>query len=186
MDWSGQPAIVIASGPSLGFDDYADVEIVRQSGIKVIAVNSTWERVRFCDVLYAGDSSWWRHNVGKIDIDCERWTCSKPAATLYGAKYRDRKIKPGYNSGANAVELAANVFNANPVLMVGFDCSLRHGLHHHGKHPKTTNPTHERLHIWQKQFKSLVRVCPNTRLINCSRYTEIRCIDVATLEDAIK
>lgn len=185
-NWKGQPAIVIASGPSLGFDDYADVEIVRESGIKVVAVNTTWERVPFCDVLYAGDRCWWGHNEDKINIDAERWTCSKPAATLNGATYRPRKIKPGYNSGANAIELAANVFKANPVLMLGFDCSIKHGIHHHGAHKKSGNPNDRRCHMWKNQFKNLVKVCGDTRLINCSRYTEIKGVERMDLKKALE
>lgn len=177
---------VLASGPSLGWDDYADVKLIESLKIKTIAVNSTWRCVRFCDVIYAGDTCWWRYEAGKIDIEAERWTCAKSAMRLYGCQYRDRKVKPGYNSGANAVEVAANVYGAKAVIMLGFDCSIKHGSHHHGNHKKTPNPNADRMPQWKKQFKSLLSVCENSRLINCSRYTEIDFIERMDLKKAVE
>lgn len=130
-NWQNQPCAVIASGPSLAWDDYADVELIKQSGIKTVAVNSSWQVARFCDVIYAGDTAWWRYNHKSVDIDAVRWSCSRPAKQMYGCFYRERKIKPGYNSGANAIELAANHYKADPIILVGFDCSTKHGVHHH-------------------------------------------------------
>lgn len=187
MNWTGKPAFVLASGPSLGFDDYADVETIKNTGLPCITVNNTWEKARFCDVIYAGDKRWWIDHAESIDIDAERWTCSKPAATMYNGNYRDRKVKPGYNSGANAVEVAANVFNANPVILIGFDCSVKHGVHHHGMHKnKKRNPDDSRCRMWKKQFKSLVSACPKTTLINSSRYTEIKSIERIGLKEVLQ
>ena len=183
---TGEVWCVLASGPSLGFDNYADVKAVEASGLKTIAVNNTWEFARFADVIYAGDFSWWKINGQKIDIDAERWSCSKPAAKFYNGDYRARNIGPGYNSGANAVDLAANEFSAEAVIMLGFDCSLSYGAHHHGNHEKTKNPNQERMPIWSKQFDNLSKKCGTTRLINCSRHTEIKSIERMNLNDALK
>lgn len=171
--WTGQPCAVVASGPSLGWDDYADLKLLKQSGIKTVAVNTTWQHMSWCNVLYAGDGIWWRYNHKHITIKAEFWACSKQPAMLYGVKYRHRRIKPGYNSGANAVELAANVYRANPVLMLGFDCSVKHGVHHHENHKHTRNPDADRCNRWKAQFKSLAEKTNKTDVINCSRYTEI-------------
>ena len=171
--WEGQPCAVMASGPSLAWDDYADVALVKKARLKTIAVNSTWENARFCDVLYAGDGVWWKYHHSKIDIPAERWTCAKSAVNLYGCIYRARFVKPGYNSGANAIELAANVFKANPIILLGFDCSVKHGIHHHGKHKHTSNPTADRTERWKPQFKSLLEKCKGADIINCSRYSEL-------------
>lgn len=171
--WEGMPCVVVASGPSLGWDDYADVDLLKRSGINTVAVNNTWEKVRFCKAIYAGDGVWWKYNHGIIDIQAERWTCARSAVNMYGCIYRARFIKPGYNSGANAIELTANVFKANPVIMLGFDCSIKHGVHHHGNHKNTSNPTADRAARWMPQFKNLVEKTHGTEVINCSRYSEI-------------
>lgn len=148
--------------------------------------------------MYAGDNCWWSHHGEKAyaalvtqrlqseQTHAEFWTCSKPASRLYTAKYRPRMIKPGYNSGANACEVMA-FLNYDPVLMLGFDCSLKNGIHHHGPHKKTGNPKPERMDQWKRQFKSLSELYPG-RFINCSRYTEIKgkIIQRMELEDALK
>lgn len=171
--WAGKPCAVVASGPSLGWDNYADIDLLKSSGINVLAVNNTWEKVRFCKAIYAGDGVWWKYNHKNIDIDVERWTCARGAVNMYGCVYRARYVKPGYNSGANAVELAANVFKANPVILLGFDCSVKHGVHHHGDHKHTSNPTPDRTARWMPQFKSLLEKTNGTEIVNCSRYSEI-------------
>lgn len=175
-------AVVIASGPSLCADDLA---LVKRIGIKTIAVNSTCATVPWCDALFAADFAWWKVSQGITNIPAEKWTCSQTAASVFKLNYRANKIYPGYNSGACAVELAANVFLANPVLMLGFDCSIKHGIHHHGLHKKLSNPEPGRCEKWKPQFKHLVKICSRTRLINCSRYTEIDCIERMGLEAAL-
>ncbi len=71
-------AIVIASGPSLTPED---VRLAMASGWPVIAVNSSWQRVPGCDVIYAGDIEWWAANAHRIDSSAERWTCHALAAS---------------------------------------------------------------------------------------------------------
>lgn len=183
--WEGLPCAVLASGPSLGFDDYADVKLIKESGIKTIAVNSTWEHARFCDVIYGGDGVWWKYHHSSIDIPAERWTCSKGPVQLYNCRYRARHVKPGYNSGCNAVELAANVFKASPVIMLGFDCSIKHGVHHHGKHKQTSNPTSDRTERWKPQFKSLRDKTKGATIYNCSRYSELGYFPRRDLKDVL-
>lgn len=179
------PCIVMASGPSLGFDGYADVELVRQSGLKVIVVNSTHEIAPWADAIYAGDSMWWKANESKVPKHMERWACSKASASLFGCTYRARFIKPGYNSGANAIEVAANVYKANPVILLGFDMSVKFGTHHHGDHTKTTNPTPDRCARWKPQFKSLRERAEGTQIINCSRYSEIPYFPMRDLQEVL-
>lgn len=184
-NWSGQVCAVIASGPSLAWDNFADVELIRQAGIKTIAVNNSWQKALFADVIYAGDTAWWRYNHKEITIPAQRWTCSKGAVNLYGCRYRARYVKPGYNSGANAIEVAANVFGAAVVLLVGFDCSVKHGTHHHKDHKHTSNPTRDRAERWKPQFKSLLKRVGPARIINCSRYTELTCFPRQDLRSAL-
>ena len=85
----------------------------------------------------------------------------------------------------NAVELACH-FKADPVIMLGFDFSLSRGIHFHGEHQKTSNPTHDRVKKWHKQLQKAVKDNKQTTIINCSRYTEIDCIERMELEHALK
>lgn len=181
--WQNQPAIVIASGPSLTLDD---IELVRESGINTVAVNSTWEKVRFCHAIYAADLHWWAANAHRIDIGAERWTCSHGAAVTYDGQYRRQPTKDGYNSGANAIEFVCHL-GADPVLMLGFDCSVKHGVHHHGKHRfiKARNPGQEQCQQWRQEFKQLAKKLAGKRIVNCSRYSEIKAFPVVDLKHAL-
>ena len=173
----------MASGPSLTSED---IEAVRLSGLPVIVVNSTWEKVRFCKALYAGDSAWWIKNKSLIDVDCEKWICSSPTAASLKLKYRRNPFGKRFNSGANAVELAANHYCADRVLMLGFDCSVENGIHHHDDHVGLNNPNQKRCEIWREHFLRLPKLCKKTELINCSRFTRIDSIKKGALEDYLE
>ncbi len=179
------PCIIMASGPSLGFDNYADVELAKESGLKTIVINSTHDVAPWADVLYAGDTIWWKANYKNAPKSMEWWTCSKSAGTLFGCKYRARFIKPGYNSGANAIELAANVFKCPQIILLGFDMSVAHGVHHHADHKKSANPNASRCARWKPQFKSARDRSPDSQIINCSRYSEIPYFEKMSLQDAL-
>lgn len=180
------PAVIVASGPSLGWDDFADVKLLESVNIKTVAVNNTFERLPWCDLLYAGDGIWWKyHHKEALKLKCDMWACSKNPSILYGVRYRPRHIKPGYNSGANAIELVANVYNANPILLLGFDCSVKHGVHHHKDHKNTRNPDADRCRRWKEQFKSVRGKTKKTTIINCSRYTEIPFFERADLRQTL-
>jgi hypothetical protein len=175
-----ESAVCIASGPSL---TEADVNLVRLSGVKTVTVNSSWKLAPWCDVIYAGDRVWWDAYGPEIDVKAKRYTCSKTAARLHRAKYRARPIGAHYNSGMCAIDVAQH-FGAKTILLLGYDCSVTHGLHHHGKHKLTKNPNETRCKEWQKQFRELAQIL-TSRVINCSRYTEIDCFERMDLEQAL-
>lgn len=173
----------IASGPSL---TEADCELVRQSGIKTVAVNDSWRIARFCDYIYAGDTKWWAVNHDKIDINAEKWTCSDKAANTYKLHYH---IAAGpYNSGMRAIQFGISK-GFKSIAILGYDCSLKNGIHWHGEHKeeKLRNPNDHKVLIWHDQFK---RVSDNAKkqgvnIYNCSRYTELTCFELAKLEDVL-
>jgi hypothetical protein len=179
-----KPVVVLASGPSLTLED---IEIVRKSGLKTIAVNSTWEKVRFCDVIFAGDAPWWIEHGERIDIPAVRASMSYNAERGQKATRFPSKVagNGGYNSGCIAIEYAiAN--GSGPVLMIGFDCSLKNGVHHHGKHENLRNPTTSRCKVWLAQFHKLRKIYKDATIINCSRYTELKEFPCMTLESALE
>lgn len=179
--WLNQPAAVLASGPSL---TKHQIQLVEQSKIKTVAVNTTWEAVPFCDVIYAGDYAWWLHNEAKINIKAERWTCSEPARTNFNAFYRKRTLTPTYNTGLLAVELA-HFFGAAPVIMLGFDSSLENGVHHHGLHKKTPNPTAQRCAGWVNQAEAMRRILKDAEIYNCSENSAIEAFPKKDLEKTL-
>jgi hypothetical protein len=181
MIWEGQTVVCIASGPSL---TELDCKLVEASGLKTIAVNSSWKIAPFCDVLYAGDCNFWIANHKEINIPAQRWSCSPYAAQKFGT--HRHYIQGSYNSGSRAIELAIG-FGASTILLLGYDCSIKNGVHWHGKHTKTSNPTPAKCRSWLGHFKNVSRLATdkNIKVINCSRQTALTCFVQQPLEEAL-
>lgn len=174
----------IASGPSLTADD---CELVKQSSIKTVAVNNSWEIASFCDYIYAGDTKWWDIYFNKINIDVEKWTCSTTAANKY--KINFHFASGGYNSGMRAIQFG--IFKGfKNIALLGYDCSLKNGIHWHGDHigKKLRNPNKDKVNMWKGHFKRVSDSAKKlgVKIYNCSRYTELDCFEIANLEDVLK
>lgn len=180
MIFKGETAVVLGSGPSLTAQDVAAVQHLRR-----VAVNTTWELDPLCDVLFAGDNKWWCQNGDRVNSPARRVSLSYNAENVYGAtRFKSKVAKNGYNSGCVAIEYALRQ-GASKVLLLGFDCSVKHGVHHHGKHPKSPNPDAHKCQLWMKQFDRIKKFYPSATIINCSRYTELETFEKSTLEDAL-
>lgn len=180
-DWLGKTVVCIASGPSLTVDD---CKFVEESGLTTIAVNTSWERAKFCSVIYAGDSVWWVNNHHKIDIPAERWSCLRSMSGRFDVKWHSRSGP--YNSGARAIELAIDR-GATRIILVGYDCSIKNGLHWHGNHVGTGNPDQKKIDMWKRQF-AVVAAEARTKgidIVNCTPATELTCFRIATLESEL-
>ncbi len=177
--WQGKTAVCIASGPSLTADD---CELVRQSGLPTIAVNHSWKLARFADVLYAGDPLWWDKYGAEVDIEAERWTHFPSVAQNHGINSSGRG-QSVFNSGYRAIELAIS-FGAARVILLGYDCSLTNGIHWHGPHEQTTNPSARCCSKWLDQFARLET--HGAEVINCSRHTALTCFPRMPLEQALE
>lgn len=172
--------VCIASGPSLTEDD---CQIVKRSGYTTIAVNTSWERARFADYIYAGDLSWWERNHNKIDIEAIKVTCSQRAAARYKMQYHKRY--GAYNSGMRAIQYAMHL-GASRVLLLGYDCSLKHGVHWHGDHGHK-NPSPGKVRLWRGQFRQVADEAKRkgVEIINCSQHTELKCFPTADLLESM-
>lgn len=173
-----RPIAVLASGPSLLLSDVCKVQEV----MPVVAVNTTWFLVN-TEIIVAGDYRWWKVHGDKVTARI-KISRSEKAERAYGAKRMRSKVPNGYNSGMSAVEWCIQKAYG-PVVMLGFDCSLRDGTHHHGDHTETPNPTDERVKRWRQQFCDLRRAYPHANVVNCSRYTELDVFPVKSLDEVL-
>jgi len=174
--------VCIASGPSLTDEDCA---LVEQSGIPTMAVNMSWQMARFAKYIYAGDRSWWDRYGKDIDIPAERWTCSLSAASHY--KIHHHNVRGAYNSGMRAVQWGID-HGYKTIILLGYDCSLKNGVHWHGAYTENRNPTSKGVLKWKRQFEQVALQAKNrgVRVINCSRDTALECFERMKLEDAIR
>jgi len=173
--------VCVASGPSLVA---SDCEMVRKAGVKVVAVNNSWEMAPFCNYLYAGDLKWWNaYNRDVTDLAAEKWTCSRKAHQAYGINLHT--VGGGYNSGMRAIQFGITKGFKN-IALLGYDCSLKKGIHWHGSHSRRflKNPDALKLRKWHTQFGKVAKNANDlgVKIVNCSRDTELTCFDTASLE----
>jgi hypothetical protein len=174
----------IASGPSLTAEDCA---VVAKSGKKICAVNNSWQMFLRCDYIYAGDYKWWVAYHNKITIEAERWSSAISANRMYGVKYHP-VTGAAYNSGMRAIQFGAFI-GYKTIALLGYDCSLKNGLHWHGAHtgPRLRNPTELKMKKWHSQFASIKPQLKKQGVViyNCSRYTELGCFEKKSLEEVL-
>jgi len=178
--------ICAASGPSLL---RSDCELVAASGLPVIAVNNTWQQFSNLYALCAGDLAWWVQHYDAVPAkDFRRITASKSAKSRFpDLEYRRYcASRESFNSGAMAIEFAAEQ-GAETILLIGYDCSLKYGQHWHGTHSQTLrNPSQHSIDKWQSEFLRTREKWPHVDIINCSRYTELKCYQLKNLEKALE
>lgn len=107
-----------------------------------------WETLPSANVLYAGDSTWWRYYIEKVrrNFRGECWTLDRRCANDYdlfhidhsdeeGLSHVPDRIHCGSDSGYAAIGLAY-CFGARRIVLTGFDYQETSGLSHsHGDHP---------------------------------------------------
>jgi len=94
----------------------------------------------------------------------------------------------GSNSGFQAVNLAIQ-FGASRIVLVGFDASLQHGVHWHGRHPSPlVNPGQAAVDRWRllldQQAPLLDRL--GIEVVNASRHSALAAYPRMDLLEALK
>src|SRR5690606_11634692 len=158
--------------------------LLKKAGIPTIAVNHSWKMAPFCDVLYAGDACWWDAYASEIEVQAERWTCSRQAAHKHGCQHHT--AVGSYCSGSRAIQFSIEK-GARRIILLGFDCSVDYGLHWHGPHQKTKNPDRMKVRRWHAYFQQVAAIAKIRRctVVNCSRETALQCFPIGNLENEI-
>lgn len=185
--WAGETVVIAASGPSLNDQDMALVRKAHaRRDCRVIAVNNSWEKAPFADVLYAHDPRWWQEYAP--DFAGERWSQCEEAESLgvnrfvpepdelvFGA----HNIQLGSNSGYQALRMAVN-WGADRIVLTGFDMQARGAQRHwHADHdaPGFSNPSAQNFEGWLKGFEAAAGVLRDrgVTVLNATRETAITC-----------
>lgn len=163
-DWSGQVAVVVASGQSVS---QVSLDVVRDR-CRVLVVNSSFRAALWADVLYASDRGWWEH---KRNRDAFEFSGLKIIAresigknnnikvvnvkTINEADAHSLHLEPkgiighGGNSGFQGLNLALQ-FGSRKIVLVGFDMC---GEHWHEKHVEPLrNPRDAAMALWRKRL----------------------------------
>ena len=206
LDWKGATVAILASGPSLTVEQCDAIRAWRGAarGRYVIAINTTFRRAPWSDMLYACDGEWFRavdKATGTRYIDeatgvmgrSRMWTQDKSAADAFGLHYiasdrapglsRDpRRINQGNNSGYQAINIAYHA-GAKRMILLGFDCKPGHW---HAPHP---SPLSNRGPVdkWKRNFRGLAADLEREgiEVVNCSPGTALTAFKVQPLADAL-
>lgn len=204
-DWTGEPCIVAAPGPSLTAEVAHKCRMTRwREGWRIVAVQDSYKLMPFADALYACDAHWW-----DIHKDCggfggERWSTHEKSsneklaqARAYGLRlvagengdtfsFDPGVIRYGSNSGFQAVQLAL-LKGCRRIVLVGFDMRRVDGkAHFFGDHPA---PCHNRADYQEftKRFDRAAKsLGPEVQIVNATPGSALRCFPMVTLDDALK
>jgi hypothetical protein len=184
--WKGQTVVCIASGPSL---TEADCEAVKASGLRTIVTNTTFKLCPWADVLFAFDTAWLKHHRAEwTETFNGRVLCHTKVGKNLGATPLDGLpwYRNHYNSGANAIGIAA-ASGAAKVVLLGYDCQRTGGkTHWHGDHPKPLGNASS-IAKWPKHFEGVAKNARQlgAEVVNCSRETGLTCFPRMPLEQAL-
>ena len=196
LNWAGQTAVILASGPSLR--EFIDGGSVLRGPVRTIAVNSTVFAAPAADVAFGVDFMWWKvhHQAVRKTSPAQCWTVDKSAAERFGLHFvrpantgglHETRVNTNGNSGAAAINLAV-LFGARRILLLGFD--MKQGpngeKHHHPDHPKPCAQGAV-FSDWLYRFDALARGCESkgVEVINCSAATALTCFPRMSLDEAL-
>lgn len=180
--WRGQTIVCLASGPSL---TPGDIELVRQSGLKTVVVNNTWEAAPWADMLYAMDALWWNHYGDRAVAEFKGHKFSFIRCGRPGVISTKGEIFPtGWgNSGSYALSLGV-VTGASRIIALGYDGQIKPGqqAHWHPDHPKPLGNCHS-VKSWPYRFQLVANYAKShgVRVVNCSRETALECFELGDL-----
>jgi hypothetical protein len=204
--WPGETFAVIGGGSSLTAADCAYVRgKARVVAIKEAAVCSLphiTPPAPWADVLYAADAKWWKFEQGapgfaglKYGIEQEPGVTQRdwPGVQILrntgseGLELDPSGLKTGYNSGAQAINLAVHL-GAAKIVLLGFDCwrGLSGQQNWFGPHPahidsSTVYP------VFLQGFASMVDPlkAAGVSVVNASRFTLLNAFPRVVLEEAL-
>lgn len=202
VSWPGSTVVILASGPSLSEDQCEAVRAWRQAETaqprRVIAINNTFRRALWADMLYACDVNWWNVYINEAvaTFAGEFWTQDVRAQREHRIKYvessradglgkRPGVIHQGGNSGYQAINLAYQA-GAEKIVLLGLDM---HGTHWHGKHVNGLPNTSDWLfRIWIKNFDALASDlrAEGVDVVNCSPDSAVRCFRPSPLNEELR
>jgi hypothetical protein len=200
LNWDGADVVILASGPSLSVEQCAAVQAWRAAEKyhmrRVIAINTTYRRAPFADVIYACDYPWWNVYFDDVSAKClgEKWTQDPEAAAKYGLHLIKSKrgeglctepglIYQGENSGYQAIGLCHQA-RAKLVYLLGYDMK---GGHWHGDHPPGLDKVN-RFERWANFFVPLQKDCnvAGMYVTNCTPGSALKAFPMLDWKEVFK
>lgn len=159
-------------------------------------------RLPWADIGYACDLSWWaRYHDQLADFGGLKLTVDKAACRRFSDlhpvglnKNSDRlevmrfgTVGWAGNSGFHCLNLAVQ-FLAAKIILVGYDMTLSHGVHWHGRHPDgMNNPSDGNVERWRRCVDSASELIAalGIRVVNASPISALQNYPKMSLEEAL-
>lgn len=199
-NWNGKTVAIIASGPSV---KKADVELLKDR-MAVLAIKRSVELAPWADAVYGCDGPWWKSVRGlptytgpKFAYDpkaCGDFGLTKVSIPNHGTSNEllfDEvgTVGGGGSSGFQALNLAVQ-FGAVRVLLLGFDCQGRSGIHWYGRNTwdRAGNPGDLQFRRWTAAFKIAAEQLAQrgVEVINASPITDLKAFPRRGVADTLK
>jgi len=195
----GEPAVLLATGPSLSKEQIEYIRPLHAEGkIRVFGLNDAYKICDFIDVFYACDPKWWDCNMPSVmEFKCDhKWTQDQKKAKELGIRwvqgssgkgmclYKD-KIHFGSNSGYQLMNLAWH-YGIRQFFLLGYNMDVPAGKQQHffGRHPKGLNQGNN-YRGFARQYDTIQKDIKNL-VINCTEPTMLRCFRQMPLEEALE
>lgn len=180
--WKGEQAVCIASGPSLCPED---CELVKNSALRTMVVNTSFRLAPWADALYAMDALWWKQYKDEVLATFSGLKLSLANYAPGIVPTKGRLYPPGHgNSGSYGIS-ALIVMGVSRVLLLGYDCKFSDDgkKHWHEDHPPGMGNAMS-IKRWPYQFDMIAKYAAshNVQVINCSRDTALTCFERGHLE----
>jgi hypothetical protein len=183
-NWSEETCVIVASGPSA-----TDVDLRSAIGrTRFVAINNSWKLAPWADFLFACDYKWWNWVNGcpefqgqKVTTDYrasdnKEWNVLRLIARLDDDRLQSNGIVGwGGNSGFQALNMVVN-FGCKKIILVGFDATIKYGLHWHEPHPDEANPTPNKALRWQRCLDNAAATLDrilHVSVVNCSEKSRL-------------
>lgn len=140
----------------------------------------------WADAIYAMDRQWWDVHGAEVQRDFKgaRYSVNTIPSRHNVNRLPNPPFKSYGNSGAGAVNLAAEA-GAKRIILLGYDCQKTDGqAHWHGNHPRGLGNAGQ-IERWPAKFKELATDLGNVEIINASRVTALTCFPRQSLEQAL-
>lgn len=194
LDWRSCSVVICASGPSLSEEQCVQVKAWQSDAHRVMAINTSFRRAPFADVVYGCDSRWWDvygKEVGETCTHSEFWTQDAKCKGIkriesHPSKGLNRQkgvINQGNNGGYQAIGLAYQA-GSKRIILLGYDMK---GGHWHGDHPAGLN-SKANFDLWIRNFEELAKDLKEEgiEVLNATPKTALHCFPKIELEQALK
>ena len=190
-EWPGETAFLVCGGPSV-----LSVDLDRLRGRRVVAINTSYDRVRWADVLVFTDLRWWRQHRRRVTARFTgRIVTLTPRSEMYeGMLVLERQRSGGLSSDPTRLAwwhtTVTTAINLLVLMGVSRICALGldgQGGWHHEPHPLGWGRNAQKFRFHAEALEALVAPLADAgvEMLNLNPDSAHRMFPFATLDEVL-